>query len=109
MFTPVFFPMRSSESGFPGAVVRGGGVAWWVGVRSSCGAGLVERCLPEPLLPCRRPFFEPYHLIVIQDGDPARTVGVPPGFDYELYNRNDIERILGDKAWCISFKDSACR
>ena len=30
-------------------------------------------------------------------------------FDYELYNRNDIERILGDKAWCISFKDSACR
>jgi hypothetical protein len=22
---------------------------------------------------------------------------------------NDIERILGDKAWCISFKDSACR
>ncbi len=33
----------------------------------------------------------------------------PAGFDYELYNRNDIERILGDKAWCISFKDSACR
>lgn len=26
---------------------------------------------------------------------------VPPGFDYELYNRNDIERILGDKAWCV--------
>ena len=35
----------------------------------------------------------------------------PPaaGFSYELYNRNDIERILGDKAWAISFKDSACR
>ena len=33
----------------------------------------------------------------------------PAGFSYELYNRNDIERILGDKAWCISFKDSACR
>lgn len=33
----------------------------------------------------------------------------PAGFKYELYNRNDIERILGDKAWCISFKDSACR
>ena len=30
-------------------------------------------------------------------------------FDFELYNRNDIERILGDKAWAISFKDSACR
>lgn len=24
-------------------------------------------------------------------------------------NRNDIERLLGDKAWCISYKDSACR
>ena len=57
----------------------------------------------------RRAFFEPYHIIVIQDGDPARKVNVPPGFDYELYNRNDIEKILGDKAWCISFKDSACR
>ena len=40
----------------------------------------------------------------------GRNIAPPcPGFDYELYNRNDIERILGDKAWCISFKDSACR
>ena len=40
---------------------------------------------------------------------PSRNPSPSPGFDYELYNRNDIERILGDKAWCISFKDSACR
>ena len=46
-----------------------------------------------------RAFFQPYHLIIIQDGDPARKVGIPDGFDYELYNRDDIERILGDKAW----------
>ena len=44
-----------------------------------------------------------------QDGDPSRTVEIPDGFSYELYNRNDIERLLGDKASCISFKDSACR
>ena len=56
-----------------------------------------------------RDFFQPYHLIVIQDGDPSRKVGVPSGFDYELYNRTDIERLLGDKASCISYKDSACR
>ncbi|XP_040862300.1 probable UDP-arabinopyranose mutase 2-like isoform X1 [Glycine max] len=56
-----------------------------------------------------RPFFEPYHLIIVQDGDPNRTIKVPDGFDYELYNRNDINRILGPKASCISFKDSACR
>ncbi|GIL64260.1 hypothetical protein Vafri_18261 [Volvox africanus] len=56
-----------------------------------------------------RPFFQPYHLIIIQDGDPTKRIYVPEGYDYELYNRNDIERILGDKAWAISFKDSACR
>jgi reversibly glycosylated polypeptide/UDP-arabinopyranose mutase len=56
-----------------------------------------------------RPFFQPYHLIIVQDGDPSKTIKVPDGFDYELYNRNDINRILGPKANCISFKDSACR
>ncbi|KAJ9559714.1 hypothetical protein OSB04_004874 [Centaurea solstitialis] len=56
-----------------------------------------------------RSFFQPYHLIIVQDGDPTRTVRVPEGFDYELYNRNDINRILGPKSSCISFKDSACR
>ncbi|KAK9840949.1 hypothetical protein WJX81_002065 [Elliptochloris bilobata] len=56
-----------------------------------------------------RPFFQRYHLIVIQDGDPDRKIQVPPGFDVELYTRRDIERLLGDHAWCISFKDSACR
>lgn len=44
-----------------------------------------------------------------RDGAAERTVGVPNGFDYELHNRKDIEKVLGDKAWAISFKDSACR
>ncbi|XVF43259.1 hypothetical protein PTKIN_Ptkin02bG0025800 [Pterospermum kingtungense] len=56
-----------------------------------------------------RPFFEPYHLIIVQDGDPSKTIRVPDGFDYELFNRNDVNRILGPKASCISFKDSAYR
>lgn len=56
-----------------------------------------------------RPFFQPYHLIVVQDGDPRNTISVPGGFDYELYNRNDIDRILGPRAARISFRDSACR
>ena len=34
-----------------------------------------------------RPFFQPYHLIIVQDGDPTKDIRVPPGFDYELYNR----------------------
>ena len=49
-----------------------------------------------------RPFFQPYHLIIVQDGDPTKVIN-------ELYNRNDINRILGPKASCISYKDSACR
>ncbi|XP_014493607.1 alpha-1,4-glucan-protein synthase [UDP-forming]-like isoform X2 [Vigna radiata var. radiata] len=56
-----------------------------------------------------RAFFQPYHLIIVQDGDPSKGIKVPEGFDYELYNRNDINRILGSKSHCISFKDSACR
>ncbi|RZC58455.1 hypothetical protein C5167_005753 [Papaver somniferum] len=56
-----------------------------------------------------RPFLHPYHLIIVQDGDPNKEIKVPEGFDYELYNRNDINKILGPKASCISFKDSACR
>lgn len=56
-----------------------------------------------------RPFFEPYHLIIVQDEDLSNTIKVLEGFDYELYNRNDIKKILGRKASCISFKDSACR
>jgi reversibly glycosylated polypeptide / UDP-arabinopyranose mutase len=49
------------------------------------------------------------NLDFLEDGDPSRVVNIPEGFDYELHNRQDIERILGDKSWCISFKDSACR
>ncbi|MBA0753097.1 hypothetical protein Gogos_021998 [Gossypium gossypioides] len=56
-----------------------------------------------------RPFFEQYHFIIVQDGDPSKKIRVPDGFDYQLYNRNDVNRILGPKASCISFKDSACR
>ena len=44
-----------------------------------------------------------------RDGAADRTVGVPNGFDYELHSRKDIEKLLGDKAWAISYKDSACR
>ena len=56
-----------------------------------------------------RPFFQPYHLIIVKDGDPAADIKIPAGFDYELHTRNDIKAALGDKAWCISYKDSACR
>ncbi|KAK7814603.1 putative udp-arabinopyranose mutase 1 [Quercus suber] len=55
-----------------------------------------------------RPFFEQYHLIIVQDGDPSKTIEVLEGFDYELYNCNDINWILGPRASYISYKDSTC-
>lgn len=30
-------------------------------------------------------------------------------FAVVIPRRNDIERMIGDRAWCISYKDSACR
>ncbi|CAF1701981.1 unnamed protein product [Brassica oleracea var. botrytis] len=56
-----------------------------------------------------RPFLKHYHLIIVQDGDPSINIRVPEGYDYELYNRNDINRILGPRANCISYKDGGCR
>ena len=57
-----------------------------------------------------RPFLLPYHLIIIQDGDPSRPkVSVPQGYSFEIYNRTDIEAIMGERAKYISFKSAACR
>ena len=49
------------------------------------------------------------HIIVVQDGDPSRRIRVPEGLDCEIFNHRDVERILGDRSYCISYKDSACR
>jgi reversibly glycosylated polypeptide/UDP-arabinopyranose mutase len=55
-------------------------------------------------------FFHHFHLIIIQDGDPNKFVKIPPWANYELYNRNDIERILGKKySWIISSQDASIR
>jgi len=49
------------------------------------------------------------HVIVVQDGDPAVKLDVPPGINASVWNRTDIERMLGDRSWVISSRDSACR
>ncbi len=57
-----------------------------------------------------RPFLARFHLIIIQDGDPAAPpVPVPAGYSFTRYTRTDVERILGPRAACISMRDSACR
>ncbi|CAD7702856.1 unnamed protein product, partial [Ostreobium quekettii] len=56
-----------------------------------------------------RGVLERCHIIVVQDGDPGRRLQVPDGFDCQVFNRRDIERVLADRAWCISYRDSACR
>lgn len=49
------------------------------------------------------------HVIVVQDGDPDAELEIPPGIDATVWTRRDIERLLGDRSWIISSRDSACR
>jgi hypothetical protein len=51
-----------------------------------------------------REFFQGFHIIVIQDGDPSTHLEIPQWVDYELYNRNDIKEALGMDEWIISHK-----
>jgi len=55
-------------------------------------------------------FFEPFHLIIVQDGDPAKVLKIPAWADYELYNRWDINKTLGtSRQWIISSHDASIR
>lgn len=56
-----------------------------------------------------REFFQGMHFIIIQDGDPDKFLRIPDWVDYELYNRNDIDKILGHNRWIISSKDASIR
>ena len=77
-------------------------------------AELVDVVMPsirdlDNFLEAWRPFIEPFHLILVQDGDPDKVLHIPDWADYELYNRRDIERALGDDAWIISKRDASIR
>ena len=55
-------------------------------------------------------FFYRFHLIIIQDGDPKKILKIPKWADYELFNRDDIDRILGKtRSWIISSQDASIR
>ena len=57
-----------------------------------------------------RQFFQGFHIIIIQDGDPDKHLEIPDWVDYELYNRHDIINATGeDHAWVISSKDASIR
>ena len=51
-----------------------------------------------------REFFQGFHIIIIQDGDPSVHLEIPTWVDYELYNLNDINNALGGDEWIISSK-----
>ena len=56
-----------------------------------------------------KPFIEKFHIILIQDGDPQKQLKIPEWADYELYNRLDIEKAMGESSWIISQKDASIR
>ena len=77
-------------------------------------AALVDIVIPTirdlgGFLTAWRPFIEPFHLILVQDGDPDKEVHIPEWADFELYNRRDIELALGTDAWIISKRDASIR
>ena len=45
--------------------------------------------------------LEPFHLILVQDGDFKDDLEIPPWVDYELYTRKDIDKSLGKLSWII--------
>jgi hypothetical protein len=49
-----------------------------------------------------REFFQGFHVIIVQDGDPDKFLEIPNWVDYELYNRKDIEAVVGEKAWLLA-------
>ena len=56
-----------------------------------------------------RLFFQGYHVIIIQDGDPNVHLEIPDWVDYELYNQNDIQAALGNNEWIMSKFDASIR
>jgi len=56
-----------------------------------------------------KPFVVNCTIIIIQDGDPDVDIFIPSWVKFELYNRRDIERLLGDDAWIISQRDASIR
>jgi reversibly glycosylated polypeptide/UDP-arabinopyranose mutase len=50
-----------------------------------------------------------HHFILVQDGDPGKVLNIPTWLDFELYNREDITKALGEDAWIISSKDASIR
>jgi len=54
-------------------------------------------------------FLYGFHIIIVQDGDPAVRLLVPAWVDYELYNRADIDRALGNDSWVVSHRDASVR
>uniref|UniRef100_A0A6V7QYV5 UDP-arabinopyranose mutase 5 n=1 Tax=Ananas comosus var. bracteatus TaxID=296719 RepID=A0A6V7QYV5_ANACO len=54
-----------------------------------------------------RPFFSPFHIIIVKDPDMEEDLKIPPGFDLQLYTKSDMEGVAG--ATSINFSGHSCR
>lgn len=54
-------------------------------------------------------FIEKFHIIIIQYNDPNINLKIPGWLNYELYNINDINDLLGSRSWVISKNDSSIK
>ncbi|KAK1270718.1 putative UDP-arabinopyranose mutase 5 [Acorus gramineus] len=56
-----------------------------------------------------RRIFSRFHLIVVKDPDLEENLQIPPGFDYHVYTKSDMDQILGSTTTAISFSGHSCR
>lgn len=56
-----------------------------------------------------RPFFSPFHIIIVQDPDLKAELKIPGGFNLHVYTKADIDKVVGSSKTGVSFSGYACR
>lgn len=56
-----------------------------------------------------RPVFSRFHLIIVKDPDLKEELKIPEGFNFHLYIKSDIDRVVGSTSAAILFSGYSCR
>lgn len=55
-----------------------------------------------------RAVFSRFHLIIVKDPDLVTDLQIPPGFNYHVYTKTDIDKVVGS-ATALCFSGYSCR
>ncbi|GAB4835431.1 Probable UDP-arabinopyranose mutase 5 [Ancistrocladus abbreviatus] len=56
-----------------------------------------------------RPMFSRYHLIIVKDPDLKEELKIPEGFDVKVYQKSDIDKVVGSSLTSRLFSGYSCR